>query len=172
MAGDIRDDSIRRALDPAVRGTPLSLFGQVTPQGDTATEQFSALLEADPQRISVEQWRLILAAIRDYHVLLAGRLGRPVETRLIWHGGEPLLLPAGHLDEVMALQHDVLAGLPHRLPLQTNLYPAHAEPFAETAGGRCPVTAGVHDHIEHYLRGNGFGPDRLLGWLHEDAATA
>lgn len=45
MADDIRDDSIRRALSQAVRGTPLSLFDQVTPQGDTATEQFSAVLD-------------------------------------------------------------------------------------------------------------------------------
>jgi len=45
MANDIRDDAIRRALGQAVRGTPLSLFDQVTPQGDTATEQFSALLD-------------------------------------------------------------------------------------------------------------------------------
>lgn len=45
MADDIRDDSIRRALSQAVRGTPLSLFDQVTPQGDTRTEQFSAVLD-------------------------------------------------------------------------------------------------------------------------------
>lgn len=77
---------------------------------------------ANPQRIAVDEWRGILAAIRDYHVLLALQLRRPIETRLIWHGGEPLLLPAAYLDEVMAMQHEMLAGLPHRLLLQTNLY--------------------------------------------------
>jgi uncharacterized protein len=77
---------------------------------------------ADPQRIAVDEWRRILAAVRDYHGLLARQLRRPIETRLIWHGGEPLLLPAPYLDEVMAIQHEMLAGLPHRLLLQTNLY--------------------------------------------------
>lgn len=77
---------------------------------------------ADPHRIAIEEWRRILTAIRDYHVLLGQRLERPIETRLIWHGGEPLLLPAPYLDDVMAMQHEMLAGLPHRLLLQTNLY--------------------------------------------------
>ena len=45
MNHPIKDDAIRRALEQAVRGTPLSLFDQVTPQGDTASEQFSAVLE-------------------------------------------------------------------------------------------------------------------------------
>jgi len=77
---------------------------------------------ANTRRIAVEEWRQILTAIRDYHVFLARQLQHPIESRLIWHGGEPLLLPASYLDEVMALQHEMLAGLPHRLLLQTNLY--------------------------------------------------
>ena len=44
-------------------------------------------------------------------------------------------------------------------------YPAHAEPFAEVAGARCPVTAAVHDHIERYLLSGGYDAETLLGWL-------
>jgi uncharacterized protein len=104
---------------------------------------------ADPHRIAVDEWRRILAAIRGYHVLLDRQLGRPIETRLIWHGGEPLLLPAPYLDEVMAIQHEMLAGLPHRLLLQTNLYrvsDAHLEVVARHdvgLGVSLDVVAGV-----------------------------
>jgi uncharacterized protein len=76
----------------------------------------------DSSRLSLEGWRHVLDGVRDYHVALERRLEREVESRLIWHGGEPLTLPAGYLDEVMALQHELLAGINHRVLLQTNLY--------------------------------------------------
>jgi uncharacterized protein len=74
------------------------------------------------ERISIDGWRRILAAIRSYHLGLEQRLGIKAESRLIWHGGEPLALPGTYLDRVMSLQHEVLGGLTHRVLLQTNLY--------------------------------------------------
>src|SRR3954471_10140118 len=67
MSDDVRDGAIRRALGQAVRGTPLSLFDQVTPQGDTATEQFSALLDDGSKvvfqrrTVAVQQTEALLA---------------------------------------------------------------------------------------------------------------
>jgi uncharacterized protein len=51
-------------------------------------------------------------------------------------------------------------------------YPAHAEPFEELPGSRCPVTAAVHDHIEQYLVANGFGSDQLISWLRSTPTAA
>jgi uncharacterized protein len=76
----------------------------------------------DRQRISVDGWRRILDAVREYHLGLERRLGAPVESSVIWHGGEPLALPAEYLDEVMSLQHRALDGIAYRMLLQTNLY--------------------------------------------------
>lgn len=72
--------------------------------------------------MSVEGWRHVLDAIRTYHTVLEGLLGRSVESALIWHGGEPLTLPIDYLDELMTLQHQMLHGVRHQLLLQTNLY--------------------------------------------------
>jgi uncharacterized protein len=76
----------------------------------------------DGARISLEHWRRLLAAIRSYHLTLERRLDERVEARVIWHGGEPLTLPAEYLDAAMSLQYDVLDGLRHAVLLQTNLY--------------------------------------------------
>jgi uncharacterized protein len=76
----------------------------------------------NPERISLEQWASVLEGIRTYHAMLEQRVGATHEVRLIWHGGEPLALPAQYLDRAMALQHDILDGLPHAILLQTNLY--------------------------------------------------
>lgn len=84
----------------------------------------------DRQRISVDGWRRILDAVRDYHLGLERRLGRPVESSVIWHGGEPLALPPDYLDEVLSLQHRALDGIAYRLLLQTNLYRLPAETFS------------------------------------------
>src|SRR5215467_1760411 len=77
---------------------------------------------ADPVRIPVEAWRRVLDAIRTYHLKLQQQLRKNVQSRLIWHGGEPLALPLSYLDEAMALQHEMLANLDHRILLQTNLF--------------------------------------------------
>ncbi|HEX8238415.1 MAG TPA: radical SAM protein [Allosphingosinicella sp.] len=74
------------------------------------------------ERLSLAQWQRVLEAVRDYHLGLERRLGTPVESRLIWHGGEPLTLPADYLDQVMRLQHETLRGLDYRILLQSNLF--------------------------------------------------
>ncbi len=75
----------------------------------------------DRARLSIDGWRHVLNAVRRYHVRLEQRLNVPVESHVIWHGGEPLMLPWSYLDQVMTLQHSMLDGLPHRVLLQTNL---------------------------------------------------
>lgn len=87
---------------------------------------------ADPTRISLDQWRKILLAVRHYHAWQTQRLGEPGRTFLVWHGGEPLLLPQGYFEEVLALQRAYLTQdvLRHRTfvnALQTNLYALHEE---------------------------------------------
>jgi uncharacterized protein len=76
----------------------------------------------DPERISIDDWSRLLSSIRDYHEHLQQWLGTKVETRVIWHGGEPLTLPINYLNEVMSLQHEMLNGLTYRILLQTNLF--------------------------------------------------
>ena len=76
----------------------------------------------DQARVSLDEWESLLDAIRCYHQRLEQRLGQPVEVRLIWHGGEPLALPATYLDAAMSLQRSVLAGLRQATLTQTNLY--------------------------------------------------
>ena len=76
----------------------------------------------DQARVSLDEWESLLDAIRCYHQRLEQRLGQPVEVRLIWHGGEPLALPATYLDAAMSLQRSVLAGLRQATLMQTNLY--------------------------------------------------
>lgn len=54
--------------------------------------------------------------------MLEQQLGVDVQSRLIWHGGEPLALPITYLDRAMALQHEMLQDLNHRILVQSNLY--------------------------------------------------
>ena len=76
----------------------------------------------DRERIPIDGWRRVLEAVRSYHLRLEQQRGSPIESHVIWHGGEPLTLPSSYLDEVLTLQHAMLDGLPHRVMLQTNLY--------------------------------------------------
>jgi uncharacterized protein len=73
------------------------------------------------ERIGLDQWPQLLANIASYHAMLEARLGTTVESRLVWHGGEPLALPFDYLDAVMAMQHRDLSGLRHRILMQSNL---------------------------------------------------
>ena len=61
----------------------------------------------DPARIALEDWRRLLGAVRSYHALTVRRLGAPVESRIVWHGGEPLLLPSPYVRDVLALEHEL-----------------------------------------------------------------
>ena len=84
----------------------------------------------DPTRIPIEGWRKILESARWYHEKLQ-RESRDEEvvTQIVWHGGEPLLLPLSYFEEVLALQREVLgaealAARRYTNHVPTNLYTA------------------------------------------------
>lgn len=81
---------------------------------------------ADPARISLAQWEQLLLSIRWYHEQRSRACARSVQTIIVWHGGEPLLLPTEYVASVMRLQRAMLgeelaAGRVVNT-LQTNLY--------------------------------------------------
>lgn len=77
-------------------------------------------------RIGLPQWRRLLEAVRDYHLLLRESFGgeRGVRSNVIWHGGEPLLLPPAYFEEVFAAEREILgaAQVDYCNVLQSNLY--------------------------------------------------
>ena len=79
----------------------------------------------------MDQWRSLLVAIRTYHETIAPQSDLATETDIVWHGGEPLLLPSDYIAGVMALQREILGvGLQrgkYRNFLQTNLYSIEEE---------------------------------------------
>src|SRR5205814_1318176 len=67
-------------------------------------------------RIQLPQWWRLLEAVRDYHLLLRESFGseRGVRSNIIWHGGEPLVLPPAYFEQVF----DASRAMPVRfLPL-------------------------------------------------------
>jgi uncharacterized protein len=74
-----------------------------------------------------EVWRRALEAIREYAELAADRNDGLTAVDIVWHGGEPLLLPLSYFKEVLELQKAILprewaeAGILTNL-VQTNLY--------------------------------------------------
>ena len=87
---------------------------------------------ADPRRLSLENWRAILESILWYHEELERR-GEPVVTQIIWHGGEPLLLPLPYYRSVVALEGEVFGDrlnktITNHIP--TNLFKVPAETLA------------------------------------------
>ncbi|MEO8055487.1 MAG: radical SAM protein [Acidobacteriota bacterium] len=81
----------------------------------------------DPARIALPDWRRILDAARAYHALAERRLGAPIETRIVWHGGEPLLLPEAYVRSVLALEREIFGDAALERGevvnvVQTNLY--------------------------------------------------
>jgi uncharacterized protein len=81
----------------------------------------------DPARLSLADWEKIFRAIKRSNELQARRLGVGVQTQIVWHGGEPLLLPDDYLRAVLALQKDILGGGAlaygtYSNAIQTNLY--------------------------------------------------
>lgn len=72
-------------------------------------------------------WRRTLVAIREYAVLTSARCGYDIPIDIIWHAGEPTLLPPTYIKDVIALQRELipgdwLAARRVRNCLQTNLY--------------------------------------------------
>jgi uncharacterized protein len=92
---------------------------------------------ANKERMSLDLWSKILVAARDHLHLVAERHAPVggVRLRLVWHGGEPLLLPVDYYRAAMALQKEVfpadwLARGTVRNVMQTNLY-SPPEPLLE-----------------------------------------
>ena len=79
---------------------------------------------AKRDRMSLAQWELLLQAVRGYHRTVERSVGpdRGVRSNIIWHGGEPLLLPTRYFEDVFALEREVLSDVDHRNVLQSNLY--------------------------------------------------
>jgi uncharacterized protein len=81
----------------------------------------------NPARISLTDWRRLLDAVKAYHRRTAIRLGVPVESRVVWHGGEPLLLPNAYVNSVLALERELFGEAALESGelvnvIQTNLY--------------------------------------------------
>jgi uncharacterized protein len=78
-------------------------------------------------RLSLPQWEKLLIAIRQYHELRHRQTGVPPKSNIIWHGGEPMLLPVSYVREVLDLERSIfgadrLASGEFRNALQTNLF--------------------------------------------------
>jgi len=87
---------------------------------------------ADPRRMPFELWHKILAAIRTHNEIETARHGRANISSIVWHGGEPLLLPLDYMKQVIALQHEVFGPLAlsrEHFPnnMQTNCYVVREE---------------------------------------------
>ncbi len=61
----------------------------------------------DPRRISLDHWRKIFTEIKSYNSLIQEKRGTEARNVLIWHGGEPLLLPDDYIEAILDLQDDV-----------------------------------------------------------------
>jgi uncharacterized protein len=59
-------------------------------------------------RLSLEGWKRLLLMIREYHRRRAAELRAPFQSCIVWHGGEPLLLPLSYYEQVVDLQHRIL----------------------------------------------------------------
>ena len=81
----------------------------------------------DRRRISLDGWRAILESARWYqHELERQNPGEEINTRFVWHGGEPSMLPQRYFEEVLALQREVLGAeninTVYSNSIPTNLY--------------------------------------------------
>jgi uncharacterized protein len=63
---------------------------------------------ASTRRLTLDEWRRVLDAARVYQRIRRDRHG--VESRIVvaWHGGEPLLLPADYVRDVLDLQRELI----------------------------------------------------------------
>lgn len=82
---------------------------------------------SDPARMSLDVWRSTLRAILEYSELAEDQLGLPIVSSIIWHGGEPLLLPPRYFQSVLELQSEIFPDEwikqgRVRNCIQTNLY--------------------------------------------------
>jgi uncharacterized protein len=81
---------------------------------------------SDRARIPVERWERIFQAMADYSRYRAEKNGISAATLVVWHGGEPILLPSGYVRDVLSLQREVMQreGNDNRVfnAVQTNLF--------------------------------------------------
>ncbi|HIP77544.1 MAG TPA: radical SAM protein [Kiloniellaceae bacterium] len=61
-----------------------------------------------PDRIALADWAKVFKAIKSHNALQSQRLGVDARAEIVWHGGEPLLLPSRYMREVLALQQEIL----------------------------------------------------------------
>jgi uncharacterized protein len=88
---------------------------------------------SDPTRMSAGLWERVLQAAFDHHHETARQFpADDVRTVIIWHGGEPTLLPVAYFEMVIDLQHRIFGKdciesgrLENRM--QTNLYATKPE---------------------------------------------
>ena len=78
-------------------------------------------------RLSLEGWERLLVMIRDYHQRRVAELRGPFQSCIVWHGGEPMLLPLSYYEQVVELEHRILGNSALRRgeffnAVQTNLY--------------------------------------------------
>lgn len=86
---------------------------------------------ADPERMSLSLWKDVLSGLREHLQAVSKETFHAgmVQADIIWHGGEPLLLPVSYFEDVLALQKDIFpadwleSGLVQNT-MQTNLYKA------------------------------------------------
>lgn len=81
----------------------------------------------DTARLSLPGWERLLKIIKIYHRRRVAAVGRDFRTCIIWHGGEPMLLPVPYLENVMELQRTILGKRAldrgdYFNAVQTNLY--------------------------------------------------
>lgn len=62
----------------------------------------------DRARLSLEGWERLLLMIREYHERRVAELGSSFQSCIVWHGGEPMLLPLSYYERVVDLQHRIL----------------------------------------------------------------
>ena len=103
--------------------------------------------------MSLSDWVRLLASIRSYHERRSAELGGMFNTTIIWHGGEPLLLPLAYMRSVFEVQHEMLGAFLDCgavvNAMQTNLYRISDEQIeflkAERVqlGVSCDVVGGI-----------------------------
>ena len=82
---------------------------------------------ANRERMSLSLWSTILETIRITSERTERGVGRPPTDIIVWHGGEPTILPLDYLEHVMRLQREIFppswfADGRIRNRIQTNLY--------------------------------------------------
>jgi uncharacterized protein len=65
---------------------------------------------SNPSKLNVTMWRSLLTTARDYH-LTQLHASPDYTTFIVWHGGEPLALPQGYIEEIFGLQHEIFSGV-------------------------------------------------------------